>query len=85
MVLSGYLHSAEMAADNLLSAQMGSKNGNFEHLYGDVLRWFVIASLSLIFLRATRNQQTFGRMTGGRGVSSNGTQQGTRLCGNCEP
>ncbi|HVO62901.1 MAG TPA: hypothetical protein VMT53_18370 [Terriglobales bacterium] len=51
LVLSGYLHAAEMCADNLRSASMGNMNGNPEHLYGDVLGWFVIASLSLLFLK----------------------------------
>lgn len=56
LVLSGYLHSAEMALDNLTSAAMGSMNGNREHLYGDVLGWCTIASLSLVFLASVRKR-----------------------------
>jgi hypothetical protein len=58
LVLSGYLHSGEMAADNVLSAAMGGMNGNPEHLYGDVLGWFVIASISLLFLILNRDKGT---------------------------
>lgn len=50
LVLSGSLHAGEMVVDNLLSARMRGTNGNLEHLYGDVLGWFVIASLALLFL-----------------------------------
>ena len=55
LVLSGYLHAAEMAADNLFSAHMGHRNGNHEHLYGDILGWFAIASFALLFLRLDRS------------------------------
>ena len=45
------MHAAEMCVDNLRSASMGNMNGNPEHLYGDILGWFVLASLSLLFLK----------------------------------
>lgn len=48
--LSGYLDSAEMAIDNLQWAKMGTMKGNLQHLYGDVLGWCSIASLSVLFL-----------------------------------
>ncbi len=54
LVLSGYLHSGEMAVDHLLSVQMVGMNANPEHLYGDILGWFVIASVSLLFLLLSR-------------------------------
>jgi len=50
LVVSGFLHAGEMAIDNLSSAGRGAMNGNPEHLYGDILGWFGIASVSLIFL-----------------------------------
>jgi hypothetical protein len=33
---------------------MNGMNANPEHLYGDVLGWFVIASVSLLFLLLSR-------------------------------
>ena len=54
LVTSGFLHAGEMAVDNLCAARMGGMNGNAEHLYGDVLGWFVIAAASLILLVADR-------------------------------
>jgi hypothetical protein len=51
LVFSGYLQAGEMTADNLWSARMAGMNGNPEHPYGgDVLGWYVIASLALLFL-----------------------------------
>lgn len=58
LVLSGYLHSAEMGLDNLRSASMGGMNGNPEHLYGDVPGWFAIASFSLLYLIFDRPRAT---------------------------
>jgi hypothetical protein len=57
LAFSGYLHSGEMAVDNVLSMRMGGMNGNPEHLYGDVLGWFVIASLALSFLVVDRRTE----------------------------
>ena len=56
LVLSGYLHSGEMAVDNLLASRMDGMNCNPEHLYGDVLGWFAIASVSLLFLVFARRR-----------------------------
>jgi hypothetical protein len=63
LVLSGYSHCSEMAMDNMLSARMGGMNGNPEHLYGDVLGWFVIASVALLFLVLDRGteRKTFNK------------------------
>lgn len=58
LVLSGYLHAAEMAVDNLVSARVGGMNRNPEHLYGDVLGWFAIASLALLFLILDRRNES---------------------------
>jgi hypothetical protein len=72
LVLSGYLHAGEMAVDNLLSARMGGMNGNLEHLCGDVLGWFLIASLALLFLildrQGTRGAVTHLRVARPRGL-----------------
>ena len=54
LVFSGFLHSGEMAIDNLLSMRNSGMNANPEHLYGDVLGWFVIASVSVSFLFLAR-------------------------------
>jgi hypothetical protein len=54
LTASGYLHASEMAADNLFSLHMHSMNGNREHLYGDVLGWFVIATVSFSLLALSR-------------------------------
>ncbi len=54
LVLSGYLHSAEMTVDNLSSARLSHTNGNHQHLYGDILGWFAIASFALLFLALDR-------------------------------
>lgn len=55
LVLSGSLHAAEMAADNLHSAAMHAMNGNPQHLYGDVLGWSVVALAALLFLLVVRS------------------------------
>lgn len=54
LVISGYLHSGEMCVDTLLSKKMAGMNSNPQHLYGDVLGWFLIASISLSFLLLDR-------------------------------
>jgi hypothetical protein len=64
LVFSGYLHSGEMAVDSLLSMQMNGMNANPEHLYGDVLGWFVIASVSLLFLLLSRKSEYRAMGTG---------------------
>ncbi len=54
---SGLFHATEMAADNRMSAAMQGMNGNHEHLYGDVLGWYVIAGLSAALLILSRGRE----------------------------
>ena len=42
--ISGGLHSTTMLIMNLISM----KNGNYEHLYGDIALWYIISFISSI-------------------------------------
>lgn len=51
LFFSGFLHSSLMLVFNLVERSNGGRNGNSEHLYGDIVGWYFISLLSgLVFL-----------------------------------
>lgn len=53
VAVSGFIHATFMLIANLISRVQGLPNGNSEHLYGDILGWYVIAAFSAINLSGT--------------------------------
>lgn len=46
LCISGFIHATTMLFDNRLSKE---GNDNVEHLYGDILGWYLISIVSIVF------------------------------------